>query len=310
MASPSARRAIHLSLIFLAFFFSRSSRAEEVLERISVAQLSASLDTPGVEILDLRVDVGEGLDRGEAAAIYRAGHIPGALPFRVDTLLAIPEPNERAKATTEALARTGPRAGHPISNGAQLVVYGADENDPRVQLAASQLRLAGRTVLVLEGGLKAWIETKEAPIVEVVDASELARRLEEANPDLKTDLHSPHLPVFDLRPKDAARRRRLPGAAILDGDQIDLALPEALAIHWPDFNRIKDPIAFYCYGRNCIRSRDAGMAAARLGYRHILWFRDGMPGWEEAGLPVFGDEVTAAAPGSSTAPLKPAALDE
>ncbi len=298
MSNGSTSRRVSALLVVLIASASGSLLAGEPPENLSVRELIARLGTPGIEILDLRVDSEQdhenprrGLDRAEAPTLFRAGHIPGALPFEVDDLLANRDPQESVREIVAALAHTGARTSDPIDEHAVLVIYGHDGDDPRVPGAADLLRRAGREVRSLAGGWRAWIEEKTAPKVEIIDALTLAQRLKVGNPELRRDQPSPHLPVFDLRPKDAARRRRLPGAAILDGDALDLALPAALVASWPEFDRTLDPIAFYCYGRTCIRSREAGITATRLGYRHILWFRDGMPGWEQAGLPVFGDEV-------------------
>jgi rhodanese-related sulfurtransferase len=44
-------------------------------------------------------------------------------------------------------------------------------------------------------------------------------------------------------------------------------------------------IAFYCLGKKSMGSIYAAGVAAKLGYRNIYVFRDGLPGWSKAGYP-------------------------
>ena len=44
-------------------------------------------------------------------------------------------------------------------------------------------------------------------------------------------------------------------------------------------------IVFQCNGPECWKSYKASKAAIAAGYKHIYWFRGGMPEWETAGLP-------------------------
>ena len=53
------------------------------------------------------------------------------------------------------------------------------------------------------------------------------------------------------------------------------------------------PVVFYCLA-DCWMSWNAAKRAAALGYRDVLWYRDGTDGWEAAGLPT---EVLRPAPG-------------
>ncbi len=59
-----------------------------------------------------------------------------------------------------------------------------------------------------------------------------------------------------------------------------------MAARWPLEKAARLPIVLYCYGRECIRSRNAATHLARMGYMDLLWFREGMPAWLDAGLPV------------------------
>ena len=43
------------------------------------------------------------------------------------------------------------------------------------------------------------------------------------------------------------------------------------------------PIIFLCNGPECWKSYKASRAAIAAGYKHVYWFRGGMPEWELAG---------------------------
>lgn len=47
-----------------------------------------------------------------------------------------------------------------------------------------------------------------------------------------------------------------------------------------------DAVVFYCNGWSCMRSSEATAQAVAWGYSNVYYFRDGMPGWDVAGLPV------------------------
>jgi rhodanese-related sulfurtransferase len=45
-------------------------------------------------------------------------------------------------------------------------------------------------------------------------------------------------------------------------------------------------LIFYCNGVKCGKSKRAAQKATTLGYRHLFVYEEGMPVWEEAGLPI------------------------
>lgn len=45
------------------------------------------------------------------------------------------------------------------------------------------------------------------------------------------------------------------------------------------------PLVFFCNGSPCWRGYKAAAAAIKAGYKHVYWFRDGMPAWEAAKYP-------------------------
>lgn len=42
----------------------------------------------------------------------------------------------------------------------------------------------------------------------------------------------------------------------------------------------------YCNGAHCFRSPAVGLMLANLGFKKLLWYRDGFPGWKKSGYPV------------------------
>ncbi len=72
-------------------------------------------------------------------------------------------------------------------------------------------------------------------------------------------------------------------------------IPKAISIPAPtmDQNRerlprdLDHPVVFYCNGwPECKKSHEASSKAILWGYRHVYWFRDGIPVWQAKGYPV------------------------
>lgn len=247
------------------------------------AWLLARFGTPAVEVLDLRGAAWEGPE----------GHVPHSLPYDFRSLL--PENGEwpDPPAARRTIGRLGPRRGTYVDLGATFVVYGEGPDDRRSGLGYLLLRAAGLPAAVYVGGWADWRSAEDAPVVRIVDAREVARRIETENPGLAEDRAPADFPVFDVRGEAAHRAEHLPGAVSLPAQHCDERLPE-VALEASDGGEGLDaPVAFYCYGRDCIRSRNCSTAAARAGFRNVLWFRDGMPGWYAAGLPVFRSKAPA-----------------
>ena len=84
----------------------------------------------------------------------------------------------------------------------------------------------------------------------------------------------------DLRKDVAWDAGRIPGAVHLDFKKA--FSKEALeAEAGPD-----EAVVFYCSGVRCPRSSKACVKALAWGYKKVYYFRDGFPGWKQAGLPV------------------------
>lgn len=46
-------------------------------------------------------------------------------------------------------------------------------------------------------------------------------------------------------------------------------------------------LVFYCNGVKCGKSKKAAVKAQAFGYKNILVYAEGMPVWEEKGLPIY-----------------------
>jgi len=46
-------------------------------------------------------------------------------------------------------------------------------------------------------------------------------------------------------------------------------------------------VVFYCNGVKCGKSKKAAVKALALGYGKVLVYAEGMPVWEEKGLPIY-----------------------
>jgi thiosulfate/3-mercaptopyruvate sulfurtransferase len=91
---------------------------------------------------------------------------------------------------------------------------------------------------------------------------------------------------LDLRGNLDFSRRHLPGAHSLPIHLFRDSLSTLIDEHWPAADLSKLPLVFYCYGPDCIRSRNGASMAARQGFRDLLWYREGVEGWRRTGLPL------------------------
>lgn len=84
----------------------------------------------------------------------------------------------------------------------------------------------------------------------------------------------------DLRKENVWNAGRIPGAIWLDFKKS--FNKEALEAEVDK----DEKVVFYCSGSRCPRSAKACKQAISWGYKNVYYFRDGYPGWKNAGYPV------------------------
>jgi thiosulfate/3-mercaptopyruvate sulfurtransferase len=252
-----------------------------------VAWVRARLGQKGVELLDLR-DEGIWMEKEyEAPERFAAGHVPHALPFDFRRWL----PKDRRWPAPGAMWKTlqtlGPRAVTKINPKAEFVLYGDGPADLQPGLGYLLLRRAGIPVRVFPGGFGDWSKDPANPVVRIVGAPEVSRLLEVENPGLP-DKVAQSVVVLDLREAYDFRLDHIPGSFNFPAYSEDASIDKVVEEKWPQAKAVRAPVVLYCYGRGCIRSRDAAARLARAGFTHLLWLREGLDAWRAAGLPMAG----------------------
>jgi rhodanese-related sulfurtransferase len=88
------------------------------------------------------------------------------------------------------------------------------------------------------------------------------------------------VPFVDVRNPRLYARRHVPGAHHLDlKSDFDKKNLEALVAP-------ADPVVIYCSGVKCSRSATATDFAVDWGFTQVKYFREGIVGWRDAGLPL------------------------
>ena len=263
--------------------------------------IAGTFGQPGTVLLDVRD--ARGWDRWETPPTFAAGHIPHALPFDPRAFLSkdggLPEPAEIRR----RLGTLGPRPNDPVSLDSTFVLYGDGASDPRLSLGQRLLASAGLDVRVFPGGWREWTAGGTRPTVRIVSAQDVAALLKREDSKLASDRPASGLILLDLREARDFSIGHLPGASSLPFALFAETFEKRAAEGWPGADRSRLPLVLYCYGPECIRSREAGSQAARLGFRNVLWFRGGVREWRVAGYPLLDSPLPTAA---AAAPLPPA----
>nr|WP_242594805.1 rhodanese-like domain-containing protein [Corallococcus exiguus] len=234
----------------------------------------------GIEVLDLRDHGWEG--NYDAPAHFRAGHIPFALPFDLTRFGDVAADAVRLDDVRTAVTQLGPRKNDTVPITSTFILHGDGPEDPRPLEGYLLMRAAGLKARIYSEGWQGWTP---APVVRVVEAEEVAR-LMEPGPGATPEAHPM---LLDLREPWDFRLAYLPGSQslalrlMLKGDTFESFVQQ----HWPQADRAKTPLIFVCYGHSCVRSREAAVFAARKGFTHLLWYREGVDGWRAKGLPLL-----------------------
>lgn len=89
-------------------------------------------------------------------------------------------------------------------------------------------------------------------------------------------LHIQGATFVDSRGKGAYKNGHVPGAKHLDSKKMEESGLSAIVGK-------TDPVVFYCSGIECGRAASASSDAISWGWTSVSYFREGMPGWEDAG---------------------------
>ena len=253
------------------------------LASADVAWLRARLGEKGVEILDLRDD-GLWMEKEyEAPARFAAGHVPHALPF--DFRRWLPTDRQAAGSMWKMLQTLGPREVTKVNPKAEFVLYGEGPADLQPGFGYLLLREAEIPVRVFPGGFGEWSKDPANPVVRIVGAPEVSCLLEAENPGLP-DKAAQSVVLLDLREAYDFKLDHIPGAVNFPAYSENASIEKVVEEKWPQAQAARTPVVLYCYGRGCIRSRDAAAKLARAGFTNLLWFREGLDAWRSAGLPL------------------------
>ena len=93
-------------------------------------------------------------------------------------------------------------------------------------------------------------------------------------------LYLAEVPFVDVRNPRLYARRHIPRAHHFDlsSDFNKAALESVVAKH--------QPVVIYCSGQKCRRSSSATEFAVEWGFTQVKYYRDGIVGWRDAGLPL------------------------
>lgn len=86
--------------------------------------------------------------------------------------------------------------------------------------------------------------------------------------------------IFDTRTPEEYEEVHIKGALSLPLAKLE----KDPALLQGDFTRT---LVFYCNGVKCGKSKKVAKLASGLGYQHVLVYAEGMPVWEEKGLPIY-----------------------
>ncbi len=113
--------------------------------------------------------------------------------------------------------------------------------------------------------------------VEVVEGSKTI------NTDEAFKLFEESAKFMDVRSKAMYDKGRVPGAVNLFYNDKSIFNKDAVTAAFPDKTAA---IVVYCGGLYCPLSAPAVSELLSWGYEHVYYYREGMPAWENAGLPV------------------------
>jgi len=248
---------------------------------------------PGYEILDARAS--GSLQTVElietSGTTWRRGHIPHSLPVDFRAMLGDDGVFPAPDALRSLIESIGARPGTTVDTAAEFIVY--DDGRPHSgALGCLLLHMAGiARVRYFRGGWPEWTESPRRPVVRLIDAEDVRARMYAEDRAPTDGLPPSTFLLLDVRSELGFGRNHIPGSVNLATAQMPDSLDTLLNRHWPAADPLRIPVITYCWGSSCIRSRDGGTRMARLGFRNIEWFRDGLEAWEDLGEPIIGESI-------------------
>jgi len=99
------------------------------------------------------------------------------------------------------------------------------------------------------------------------------------------------VPLFDVRPAAHYREAHIPGAINVPyGMNSPKEVDYDDAVDTFDLSKLPQdknaPMIFQCNGAECWYSYKAARYMVKRGFKHVYWFRTGLPAWKAAGYPV------------------------
>lgn len=125
------------------------------------------------------------------------------------------------------------------------------------------------------GVIPAWGQISEVP--SLFPERERSSDVEEMPPDeLVKLIGSPSVFIFDCNEEYMYSESHVPGAVLIEYDMVtNERLPADKA----------STLVFYCYNPECPAGHTAAQSAKQLGYLRSYYMREGIVGWEDAGMP-------------------------
>lgn len=255
-------------------------------ERIaSAAYVALKFGVPGYEIIDTRGwEEWEGpLDETQWGSPPRVGHIPHALPYDFSEMVTAEGVFQDPEDARGVFSRVGPRPSTPVTLSDEFIVHG-DGAPGDGAMGYFLLRRAGiGKVRYFAGGWDSWAGDANLPIVRIIGVEELKDRISRERRWLRPDAPPEGFAFFDVRHEGNHASGHLPGAVSLNSRYFADSLSVYLDRNWPGLDRARAPIVTYCYGPNCIRSRNCCTEAARQGFVRVERFYGGVEDWRLAG---------------------------
>ncbi len=230
---------------------------------------------PGFTVLDWR-----------APEEWAKGHIPHSLPFPLETLVGEDGLWLSGEEMRKLFAAWGPRDREYVDLNDEFIVLGGDTYGHLPIHPYLAARLAGiRNVRVYPAGFSRWMLKENAPITRLINVGTLRDHFRrERGKDFRTiDLPPADFILLDLRGVRDWQNGHIPGAIQVSPTRLDDQIEDLVAAYWPGADRTKVPVVVYCYGSGCTRSRWGTTIAARHGFTHLEWFKDGVEGWRQVG---------------------------